>query len=93
MAANTPIPVIDLFAGPGGLGEGFSSARVRSKPGCYLALSGEYGSHSLRAIGRIPRFRCLAQPSQMTAPPSCPSESRELHATVRATSRGATGPG
>jgi DNA (cytosine-5)-methyltransferase 1 len=50
MSANTPIPVIDLFAGPGGLGEGFSSARVRSKPRFRLALSVECDPHAHKTL-------------------------------------------
>jgi len=51
------IPVIDLFAGPGGLGEGFSSLNKNNRPVFKLALSVEkeisaYQTLKLRALFR-----------------------------------------
>ena len=44
MASRTPIPVVDLFAGPGGLGEGFSSLGNGEKPSFQICLSIEKDS-------------------------------------------------
>ncbi len=45
-----PIPVIDLFAGPGGLGEGFSSFVEDGKRRFKIGLSIEKDSHAHRTL-------------------------------------------
>lgn len=51
MTARKPIPVIDLFAGPGGLGEGFSSLRDRSGNRAFrIGLSVETDDHAHRTL-------------------------------------------
>ena len=46
-----PIPIIDLFAGPGGLGEGFSSClQADGKRNFELRLSIEKDSHAHRTL-------------------------------------------
>ena len=53
------IPVIDLFAGPGGLGEGFSSYKYRRKSWFRICLSIEkdhYASRTLRLRSFFRKF-------------------------------------
>lgn len=45
-----PIPVIDLFAGPGGLGEGFSSLRVKNQQAFKIKLSIEKDEYAHRTL-------------------------------------------
>src|ERR1051325_4601080 len=45
-----PIPVIDLFAGPGGLGEGFSALHRDGKPVFKIKLSIEKDFHAHRTL-------------------------------------------
>ena len=53
-----PIPVIDIFAGPGGLGEGFSAYRVRGESAfkSMLSIEKEESAHrtlTLRSFFRL----------------------------------------
>lgn len=55
-----PLPIIDLFAGPGGLGEGFASLRSNGKPVFRIGLSIEkdpvaHKTLTLRAVFRALR--------------------------------------
>ena len=45
-----PIPVIDIFAGPGGLGEGFSGCRRGRERGFKIRLSIEMDSFAHRTL-------------------------------------------
>jgi len=44
------VPVLDLFAGPGGLGEGFASARTRGRPSFRLCLSIECDEYAHQTL-------------------------------------------
>ena len=52
-----PIPIIDVFAGPGGLCEGFSSYRPNSKPAIKTALSIEMDTHAHQTLTLRAFFR------------------------------------
>ena len=55
---NTPIPIIDIFAGPGGLGEGFSSLRsVDGKPIFKIRLSIEKDDYAHKTLQLRAFFR------------------------------------
>jgi DNA (cytosine-5)-methyltransferase 1 len=57
-SASEPIPVIDLFAGPGGLGEGFSvSSTPDGKPNFKLVLSIEKDVYAHRTLELRAFFR------------------------------------
>jgi DNA (cytosine-5)-methyltransferase 1 len=45
-----PVPIIDLFAGPGGLGEGFSALRCGGKPVFKIALSIEKDANAHKTL-------------------------------------------
>lgn len=50
MKTTTETPVIDIFAGPGGLGEGFSSLRVAGGPQFRIRLSVEMDAFAHRTL-------------------------------------------
>lgn len=54
---NTKIPIIDIFAGPGGLGEGFSAFKPDSKYGFKIALSIEKESFAHQTLTLRSFFR------------------------------------
>ena len=58
---SKPIKVIDLFAGPGGLGEGFSAYRSKNKPRFRIALSIEKESNAHRTLTLRALFRQFDQ--------------------------------
>lgn len=61
------IPVIDIFAGPGGLGEGFSSFTYKdSKPRFRISLSIEKDPYAFETLKLRTFFRLLVQSSDVT---------------------------
>ena len=75
------IPVIDLFAGPGGLGEGFSALRVGRRRPFEVVLSIEKDEHAhstLELRSFLPRVRADAgaAPHSMS---TCAARSRETN--------------
>jgi DNA (cytosine-5)-methyltransferase 1 len=64
MIEHAPIPIIDLFAGPGGLGEGFSSIRDASGNRLFrIALSIEKNDDAFRTLELRAFFRQFAPES------------------------------
>lgn len=63
---NTPIPIIDIFAGPGGLGEGFSALRKDGTPAFAIKLSIEKDRFAHQTLELRAFFR---QFSQKMVPP------------------------
>src|SRR5579863_1790456 len=58
-----PLPVVDLFAGPGGLGEGFSAFRRRDgKPGFDVRLSVEKETVACATLRLRRLLRLIGQP-------------------------------
>src|SRR3546814_20474131 len=58
--AGVPVPIIDLFAGPGGLGEGFASLQGHKRqPFFEMALSIEKGAVAHRTLTPRAVFRRL----------------------------------
>ena len=63
MPGRRPIPVVDLFAGPGGLGEGFSMVRDRTgEPEFKLAVSFEKDRIAHQTLLLRSFFRSFATP-------------------------------
>lgn len=58
--SDIPIPVVDVFAGPGGLGEGFASSRSGS---FRIAVSAEMDAHAHQTLAFRAYFRALEDPS------------------------------
>lgn len=61
MINQYPIPIIDLFAGPGGLGEGFSSVRENGKPFFDIRLSIEKDPIAHRTLTLRATYRALVE--------------------------------
>lgn len=57
-SVKLPIPIVDIFAGPGGLGEGFSAlGRVRGKPVFETAIAAEMNQHAHKTLTLRSFFR------------------------------------
>lgn len=61
-----PIPIVDLFAGPGGLGEGFSSLRHKDGERVFkIAVSAEMESSAHRTLTLRAYYRQFLNPSDV----------------------------
>lgn len=67
MVDKTRIPVLDLFAGPGGLGEGFSQCRVGNRRQFSIALSVEMEQNAHRTLRLRSFYRQFDSPSKVPA--------------------------